>query len=132
MSIKQRWLRHKVKRRSADRKITTLYPIEQKGINIFLSLLRDKDSQLFSAPISSERLIENPKREMLIVLDYHKMIIINSIYQYEIKISEKTEDKLKQQFNEIQEKKAQSIKRRSELKVKKSLDNIIEELSKNG
>ena len=132
MSIKQRWLRHKVKRRSADHKITTLYPIEQKGINIFLSLLRDKDSQLFSAPISSERLIENPKREMLIVLDYHKMIIINSIYQYEIKISEKTEDKLKQRFNEIQEKKAQSIKRRSELKVKKSLDNIIEELSKNG
>lgn len=132
MSIKQRWLRYKVKRRSADRKITTPYPIEQKGINIFLSLLRDKDSQLFNAPLSSERLIENPKREMLIVLDYHKMIIINSIYQYEIKISEKTEDKLKQQFNEIQEKKAQSIKRRSGLKVKKSLDNIIEELSKNG
>lgn len=132
MSIKQRWLRYKVKRRSADRKITTPYPIEQKGINIFLSLLRDKDSQLFNAPLSSERLIENPKREMLIVLDYHKMIIINSIYQYEIKISEKTEDKLKQRFNEIQEKKAQSIKRRSGLKVKKSLDNIIEELSKNG
>ena len=131
MSIKQRWLRYKVKRRSASSEITTPYPIEQKGINIFLSLLKDKDSQLFSAPLSSERLIENPKREMLIILDYHTIIIINSIYQYEIKISEKIEDKLKQRFNEIQEKKAQSIKRRSGLKVKKSLDNIIEELSKN-
>ena len=82
MSIKQGWLRYKVKRRSISREITTPDPIEQKGIDIFLSLLKDKDSQLFSAPLSSERLIENPKREMLIILDYHTIIIINSIYQY--------------------------------------------------
>jgi hypothetical protein len=131
MSIKQRWLRHKVKKRLSKREITSPDPIEQKGVDIFLSLLKEQDSQLVNAPLSSERLIENSKREMLVILEHGKMTIINSVYQYEIKIAEKTEDQLRVQFNEVQEKRAQSIKRRSGVKVKKSLDTIIEELNQN-
>ena len=131
MRIKQRWLRHNVKKRASKREITSPDPIEQKGVNIFLTLLKEQDIQLVSAPLSSERLIENSKREMLAILEHGKMTIINSVYQYEIKIAEKTEDKLREQFNEVQEKRAQSIKRRSGVKVKKSLDNIIEELNQN-
>jgi len=131
MSIKQRWLRHKVKKRLSKREITTPDPIEQKGVDIFLTLLKEQDSQLVNAPLSSERLIENSKREMLVILEHGKMTIINSVYQYEIKIAEKTEDQLRVQFNEVQEKRAQSIKRRSGVKVKKSLDTIIEELNQN-
>ena len=128
MNIKQRWLRHKVKKRLSKREITSSDPIEQKGVDIFLTLLKEQDSQLVNAPLSSERLIENSKREMLVILEHGKMTIINSVYQYEIKIAEKTEDQLRVQFNEVQEKRAQSIKRRSGVKVKKSLDTIIEEL----
>jgi len=131
MSIKQRWLRHKVKKRLSKREITSPDPIEQKGVDIFLSLLKEQDSQLVNAPLSSERLIENSKREILVILEHGKMTIINSVYQYEIKIAEKTEDQLRVQFNEVQEKRAQSIKRRSGVKVKKSLDTIIEELNQN-
>jgi len=131
MNIKQKWLRHKVKKRLSKREITSPDPIEQKGVNIFLTLLKEQDSQLVSAPLSSERLIENSKREMLVILENGKMTIINSVYQYEIKIAEKTEDQLRVQFNEVQEKRAQSIKRRSGVKVKMSLDNIIEELNQN-
>ena len=131
MSIKQRWLRHKVKKRLSKREITSPDPIEQKGVDIFLSLLKEQDSQLVNAPLSSERLIENSKREILVILEHGKMTIINSVYQYEIKIVEKTEDQLRVQFNEVQEKRAQSIKRRSGVKVKKSLDTIIEELNQN-
>jgi len=131
MNIKQRWLRHKVKKRLSKREITSPDPIEQKGVDIFLTLLKEQDSQLANAPLSSERLIENSKREMLVILEHGKMTIINSVYQYEIKIAEKTEDQLRVQFNEVQEKRAQSIKRRSGVKVKKSLDTIIEELNQN-
>jgi len=131
MSIKQRWLRHKVKKRLSKREISSPDPIEQKGVDIFLTLLKGQDSQLVNAPLSSERLIENSKREMLVILEHGKMTIINSVYQYEIKIAEKTEDQLRVQFNEVQEKRAQSIKRRSGVKVKKSLDTIIEELNQN-
>ena len=131
MNIKQRWLRHKVKKRLSKREITSPDPIEQKGVDIFLTLLKEQDSQLVNAPLSSERLIENSKREMLVILEHGKMTIINSVYQYEIKIAEKTEDQLRVQFNEVQEKRAQSIKRRSGVKVKKSLDTIIEELNQN-
>ena len=128
MSIKQKWLRHKVKKRLSKREITSSDPIEQKGVSIFLTLLREQDSKLINAPLSSERLIENHKREMLLIMGDRKLTIINSVYQYEIKIVEKTEDQLREQFNLVQEKKAQSIKRRSFVKVKKSLDTIIEEL----
>jgi len=131
MSIKQRWLRHKVKKRLSKREISSPDPIEQKGVDIFLTLLKEQDSKLVNAPLSSERLIENSKREMLVILEHGKMTIINSVYQYEIKIAEKTEDQLRVQFNEVQEKRAQSIKRRSGVKVKKSLDTIIEELNQN-
>ena len=131
MNIKQKWLRHRVKKRLSKREITTPDPIEQKGVDIFLTLLKEQDSQLVNAPLSSERLIENSKREMLVILEHGKMTIINSVYQYEIKIAEKTEDQLRVQFNEVQEKRAQSIKRRSGVKVKKSLDTIIEELNQN-
>ena len=131
MNIKQRWLRHKVKKRLSKREIISPDPIEQKGVDIFLTLLKEQDSQLVNAPLSSERLIENSKREMLVILEHGKMTIINSVYQYEIKIAEKTEDQLRVQFNEVQEKRAQSIKRRSGVKVKKSLDTIIEELNQN-
>jgi len=89
MSIKQRWLRHKVKKRLSKREITSSDPIEQKGVDIFLTLLKEQDSQLVNAPLSSERLIENSKREMLVILENGKMTIINSVYQYEIKIAEK-------------------------------------------
>ena len=131
MNIKQRWLRYFVKKRLSKREITSPDPIEQKGVDIFLTLLKEQDSQLVNAPLSSERLIENSKREMLVILEHGKMAIINSVYQYEIKIAEKTEDQLRVQFNEVQEKRAQSIKRRSGVKVKKSLDTIIEELNQN-
>jgi hypothetical protein len=131
MSIKQKWLRHKVKKRLSKREITSPDPIEQKGVDIFLTLLKEQDSQLVSAPLSSERLIENSKREMLVVLENGKMTIINSVYQYKIKIAEKTEEQLRVQFNEVQEKRAQSIKRRSGVKVKKSLDTIIDDLNQN-
>ena len=131
MSIKQKWLRHKVKKRLFKREITSSDPIEQKGVSIFLTLLREQDSKLINAPLSSERLIENHKREMLLIMGDRKLTIINSVYQYEIKIAEKTEDKLREQFNLVQEKKAQSIKRRSFVKVKKSLDTINEELNQN-
>ena len=131
MNIKQRWLRHKVKKRLSKREITSPDPIEQKGVDIFLTLLKEQDSQLVNAPLSSERLIENSKREMLVILGNGKMTIINSVYQYEIKIAEKTEDQLRVQFNEVQEKRAQSVKRRSAVKVKKSLDTIIDGLNQN-
>ena len=128
MNIKQRWLRHKVKRRAIKREITSPDPIEQKGVDIFLTLLREQDSKLINAPLSYERLIENHKREMLLIMGDRKLTIINSVYQYEIKIAEKTEDQLREQFNLVQEKKAQSIKRRSFVIVKKSLDTLNEEL----
>lgn len=128
MNIKQRWLRYKVKRRVSKRQITSPDPMEQKGVDIFLSLIKDLDSILSTAPLSSERLIENPKSEMLLILAGGKMTIINSVYQYEIKIAEKTEDQLRIYFNEVQEKRAQSVKRRSVVKVKKSLDTIIDKL----
>jgi hypothetical protein len=131
MSLKQRWLRYKVKKRNNQKEIKTIDPIEQKGIEIFISLLKDKDSVLHVAPLSGERFIENPKLEMFIILSYNKLTIINSVYQYDIRVTEKIEDQLQQQFNGVQEKRTQVVKRKSTTKVKQSLDTIIDTLKNN-
>jgi hypothetical protein len=82
------------------------------------------------APISGEKLIDNREKEILAILSYNNLTIINSVYQYEINMKESLVEKLKIQFNETQEKRANIIKRKANKKVKQSLDKLLEMLNK--
>jgi hypothetical protein len=130
MNIKQRWLRHIANQRILSQEVVSSNPIEQKGVNIFLSLLKDPNSMLTVAPISGEKLIDNREKEILAILSYNNLTIINSVYQYEINMKENLVEKLKIQFNETQEKRANIIKRKANKKVKQSLDTLLEMLNK--
>jgi hypothetical protein len=130
MNIKQRWLRHIANQRILNQEVVSSNPIEQKGVNIFLSLLKDPNSMLTVAPISGEKLIDNREKEILAILSYNNLTIINSVYQYEINMKERLVEKLKIQFNETQEKRANIIKRKANKKVKQSLDTLLEMLNK--
>jgi hypothetical protein len=130
MNIKQRWLRHIANQRILSQEVVSSNPIEQKGVNIFLSLLKDPNSMLTVAPISGEKLIDNREKEILAILSYNNLTIINSVYQYEINMKESLVEKLKIQFNETQEKRANIIKRKANKKVKQSLDTLLEMLNK--
>jgi hypothetical protein len=130
MNIKQRWLRHIANQRILSQEVVSSNPIEQKGVNIFLSLLKDPNSMLTVAPISGEKLIDNREKEILAILSYNNLTIINSVYQYEINMKESLVEKLKIQFNETQEKRANIIKRKANKKVKQSLDKLLEMLNK--
>jgi hypothetical protein len=88
MNIKQRWLRHIANQRILSQEVVSSNPIEQKGVNIFLSLLKDPNSMLTVAPISGEKLIDNREKEILAILSYNNLTIINSVYQYEINMKE--------------------------------------------
>jgi hypothetical protein len=130
MNIKQRWLRHIANQRILSQEVVSSNPIEQKGVNIFLSLLKDPNSMLTVAPISGEKLIDNREKEILAILSYNNLTIINSVYQYEINMKESLVEKLKIQFNETQEKRTNIIKRKANKKVKQSLDTLLEMLNK--
>jgi hypothetical protein len=130
MNIKQRWLRHIANQRILSQEVVSSNPIEQKGVNIFLSLLKDTNSVLSVAPISGEKLIDNGEKEILAILSYNNLTIINSVYQYEINMKESLVEKLKIQFNETQEKRTNIIKRKANKKVKQSLDTLLEMLNK--
>jgi hypothetical protein len=130
MNIKQRWLRHIANQRILSQEVVSSNPIEQKGVNIFLSLLKDPNSVLSVVPISGEKLIDNREKEILAILSYNNLTIINSVYQYEINMKESLVEKLKIQFNETQEKRANIIKRKANKKVKQSLDKLLEMLNK--
>jgi hypothetical protein len=129
MNIKQRWLRYITNQRMLSREVISSNPIEQKGVNIFLSLLKNPNSMLSVAPISGEKLIDNGEKEILAILSYNNLTIINSVYQYEINMKEGLVEKLKIQFNETQEKRANIIKRKANKKVKQSLDKLLEMLN---
>jgi hypothetical protein len=80
--------------------------------------------------MSGEKLIDNGEKEILAILSYNNLTIINSVYQYEINMKEVLVEKLKIQFNETQEKRANIIKRKANKKVKQSLDTLLEMLNK--
>ena len=123
----KRW---KVKRRTKAEKRPEMDETEIKVVDIVLHLIRDLDSELSEAPLSSEKLIENKEREMLAVITDGKVIVINSVYQYERRVSPKTKDYLVGMFRHSQEKRAVRTKRKSMSKVNKSLDTILLDMDK--
>jgi hypothetical protein len=128
MNIKQRWLRYIANQKTVTQEVVSTDPIEQKGANIFLSMLKEPHSVLSVAPLSGEKMINNPERKMLIILSYNNLTIINSVYQYEIRMKESLVQKLIMHFDDTQERRANIIKRRAYKTVRQSLDLIDTEL----
>lgn len=128
MNIKQRWLRYIANQKTVTQEVVSTDPIEQKGANIFLSMLKEPYSVLSVAPLSGEKMINNPERKMLIILSYNNLTIINSVYQYEIRMKESLVQKLIMHFDDTQERRANIIKRRAYKTVRQSLDLIDTEL----
>ena len=128
MNIKQRWLRYIANQKTATQEVVSTDPVEQKGANIFLSMLKEPQSVMSVAPLSGEKMINNPERKMLIILSYNNLTIINSVYQYEIRMKESLVQKLIMHFDDTQERRANIIKRRAYKTVRQSLDLIDTEL----
>jgi hypothetical protein len=124
------WLKYKLTRfylrvinfkRSIDS--TILNDEQKKGVRILKLLAADKDSEILMAPISNRYFIKN--EEIFIVLDLYCITIINSVYHYDIHISEATNSELASFMRRTIEKRRTVMEREMRTKIEKSLDHIV-------
>jgi hypothetical protein len=112
-----------------NRKIINSFEMnEKKAVRIFMAMLRDSNSSFRIAPFTREKIIENRDRVMFINLADDRVTIINSVYQYDIKIAPRTSELLNNKFNEASQRRAIQVKSQWNNKVSQSLDSIIKEI----
>lgn len=74
-------------------------PYYTECVNICKKLLSQKDTILLIAPISSKRYIKNEKHGIYVVFYGKSIEVINHVYNYTIRLDEKTWESLIDEFN---------------------------------
>jgi hypothetical protein len=106
---------------------TILNDEQKKGVRIVKMLATDKDSEILMAPISNRYFIKND--EIFVVLDLYRITVINSVYHYDIHVTENTSSELAAFMRRIIEKKRSLMEKEMRAKIEKSLDHIVVHLT---
>lgn len=101
----------------------TLNEEQKNGIRIAKILAVQPSSEILMAPISDRYFIKN--QEIFIVIDLNRITIINSVYHYDIYISDRTTEQLILFIRRIIEKRRNLMEKEMLSKIEKSLDHIV-------
>jgi hypothetical protein len=101
---------------------------EQQVVDIFQELLINPKTELHYDPEKYECFLECEPYFM--VMEAGKVIIVNSIYSHEVRLSLKTEAYISFNFNKEVSKRRQALKLKYLSKVEKNLGKILESLKK--
>ena len=119
------WLKYKLSRRYLRVKSSLndkLNDEQKNGIKIVKSLAVRHDSEILMAPLTDRYFIKN--NEIFIILDLNTITIINSVYHYDIYITNKINLDLSKFIRRIIEKKRNKMEREIREKIEKSLGHI--------
>ena len=101
---------------------------ERDASAIFRKLIKDPESELLTSPLSGKYYLKSPDKDMLLVLGNGNLSIVNHVYGYDVRLSQKAEKKLTETFlNEVQERRKKMEEEYSQ-NVQHSLKTIIEKL----
>ena len=101
---------------------------ERDASAIFRKLLKDPESELLTSPLSGKYYLKSPDKDMLLVLGNGNLSIVNHVYGYDVRLSQKAEKKLTETFlNEVEERRKKMEEEYSQ-NVQHSLKTIIEKL----
>lgn len=101
----------------------------QEFMAIHKKLLRDKETELLLAPISSKKYLKNEKFGITVVLHGRNAEIINHVYSYSIHLDSKSWLKVDNEFNEELENRREEFEVEIKSNIKKSLKNILNSMS---
>jgi hypothetical protein len=96
---------------------------------IHKKLIKDKETELLIAPISTKRYLKNEKFGITVVLHKRNAEIINHVYSYSIHLDEKSWEKVDREFNEEQERRSEEFEVEITANIKKSLKNILNSMT---
>ena len=92
---------------------------------LFKKMLVKTDSELLISPLSGRYFLKNDRKQILIILTEYELVVINHVFGYNIKISQKLQRSLYQSFvNEVEHRRT-AMENAFRQNVKHSLQSII-------
>lgn len=101
---------------------------ERDASAIFRKLLKDQESELLTSPLSGKYYLKSPDKDMLLVLGNGNLSIVNHVYGYDVRLSQKAEKKLTETFLNEVENRRRKMEEEYSRNVQHSLKTIIEKL----
>lgn len=101
---------------------------ERESIAIVSRLSKDLDSELLTCPNSGKYYVKCNKRQMLIVIGFKEINIINHVYSYTVHLSDKAESNIRNIFLDEVEKRRDLMENEFKSSVQHSLKSIYKSL----
>lgn len=127
--LKYRLKRYLAKKRIKRNRMPKTEESIQKAFLIFKEMVKNPKCYLMVAPLSDRKYIHDKERDIFVSLYDTNLTIINTVYQYDIRLSDKEEGYLKNLFNNALEKRRLRFENKMRSKVDKSLSTILENIN---
>jgi hypothetical protein len=105
--------------------------LDRVSIGICYHLIKRIDSVLLMSPISHKRYIESPSKSIFIIIVDDMLTIVNHHYSYNINISGRSYERIRNMFDSELEKRRLQMESEIFTNVKHSLDNIYDKIKSN-
>ena len=100
---------------------------ERDCITICKKFIYQPDSVMLLTPISGKRYIRSEKNEIFIILDSHRVKIINHVYAYDVLMNDRSWNQIVNLFDSEVEKRRDEFEKQITSNIKSSLQKIIRE-----
>ena len=100
---------------------------ERDCIAVCKKFINQPDSVMLLTPISGKRYIRSEKNEIFIILDSHRVKIINHVYAYDVHMNDKSWNQIISLFDNEVEKRREVFEQQITANIKSSLQKIIKE-----
>lgn len=100
---------------------------ERDCVAVCKKFINQPDSVMLLTPISGKRYIRSEKNEIFIILDSHRVKIINHVYAYDVHMNDKSWNQIISLFDNEVEKRREVFEQQITANIKSSLQKIIKE-----
>ena len=100
---------------------------ERDCIAVCKKFINQPDSIMLLTPISGKRYIRSEKNEIFIILDSHRVKIINNVYAYDVHMNDKSWNQIILLFDNEVEKRREEFENQITSNIKSSLQKIVKE-----
>ena len=102
---------------------------ERDASQVFRKMVKSENSELLISPISNKKYVKNDDKQVLLILDDYQITLINHVFSYTIRLSQKTARNLVDTFNVETERRRLEMEAEFKTNVRHSLQTIITNLN---
>ena len=112
-----------------NEKVSESDSAERDAAQVFRRMVKSEASDLLISPISHKKYVKNDEKQVLLILDNYEITLINHVFSYTIRISQKTARNLSETFDIETENRRLQMETEFKNNVRHSLQTIITNLN---